>query len=180
MNYSLGLDIGSVNVKLALVDESGSLACLDIERITANPRTAVNSLLTRLSQKYPFVQIKSAGVSGSGKGVIPTELKWSEYSSSLAIAYGLLQKHGDVKTIIQIGGQTSLVIVLEDGLAKPWKVASNPLCAAGTGRFLEQQSYRLGISMADFSRIALTCQGPAPRIAARCSVFAKSYALRPL
>jgi predicted CoA-substrate-specific enzyme activase len=174
MSFYLGVDIGSVNAKLALVAESGNLACLDIERITANPRTAVNSLLTRLSRKFPFEQIKGAGVSGSGKGIIPTDFKWSEYSSSLAIAYGLLQQYGAVKTVIQIGGQTSLVIVLEDGLTKPWKVASNPLCAAGTGRFLEQQAYRLGISMADFSRIALTCQGPAPRIAARCSVFAKS------
>jgi activator of 2-hydroxyglutaryl-CoA dehydratase len=66
------------------------------------------------------------------------------------------------------------VIELEDGLKKPWKVESNPLCAAGTGRFLEQQAYRIGISMEDFASLALKCQGTAPRIAARCSVFAKT------
>ncbi|NVM27124.1 MAG: CoA activase, partial [Desulfobacterales bacterium] len=48
------------------------------------------------------------------------------------------------------------------------------LCAAGTGRFLEQQAYRIGISLADFARLALEFEGTAPRIAARCSVFAKT------
>ncbi|MQY73207.1 MAG: hypothetical protein GH142_06010, partial [Dehalococcoidia bacterium] len=108
------------------------------------------------------------------KGIIPKELNWAEYSSSLSIASGLLHHHPDAKTIIQIGGQTSLVIELEDRLRKPWKVASNPLCAAGTGRFIEQQAYRLGISLDDFATLALKCQGRPPRIAARCSVFAKS------
>ena len=174
MNYSLGLDVGSVNAKLALIDENGRVVQFDIEKITSNPKAAVNSLIARLGEKFPLKQIVSAGVSGSGKAVIPKELNWAEYSSSLAIASGLLHHHPDVKTIIQIGGQTSLVIGLEDGLRKPWKVASNPLCAAGTGRFLEQQAYRLGISLDDFASLALKSQGDPPRIAARCSVFAKT------
>jgi predicted CoA-substrate-specific enzyme activase len=171
MDYLLGLDIGSVNVKLCLTDDDGRVVKLDVEKITANPRAAVNSLLGRLGDLSDIV---AAGVSGSGKAVIPKELNWGEYSSSLAIASGLLSRHPDAKTIIQIGGQSSFVIGLEDGLKKPWKVASNPLCAAGTGRFVEQQAYRLGISMDDFARLALQCQDRPPRIAARCSVFAKS------
>jgi predicted CoA-substrate-specific enzyme activase len=171
VSYFLGLDIGSVNVKLCLTDEKGRVVKLDVEKITANPRDAVNALLGRLDDLSDIV---AAGVSGSGKAVIPQELNWGNYSSSLAIASGLLSRHPDAKTIIQIGGQSSFVIGLEDGLKKPWKVASNPLCAAGTGRFVEQQAYRLGISMDDFARLALQCQDRPPRIAARCSVFAKS------
>jgi len=174
MNYSIGVDIGSVNAKLSLIDENGSSIWLDTEKITANPKAAVNSLITKLAEQFNLEQIVSAGVSGSGKTAIPKEFNWAEYSSSLAIASGLLHHHPDARTIIQIGGQSSLVIGLEDGLKKPWKVASNPLCAAGTGRFLEQQAYRLGISMDDFASLALQCQGNPPRIAARCSVFAKS------
>ena len=171
MSYFLGLDIGSVNVKLCLIDEDGKVVKLDTEKITANARSAVNTLLSRLGDLSDIV---AAGVSGSGKAVIPKEFHWGEYSSSLAIASGLLNRHPDAKTIIQIGGQSSFVIGLEDGLKKPWKVASNPLCAAGTGRFVEQQAYRLGISMDDFARLALQCRDRPPRIAARCSVFAKS------
>lgn len=171
---TLGLDVGSVNAKLVLIDENASLLWSDTERVTVGPRAAIITLLSRLSEKFPLDLIASAGVSGSGKGVIPEELNWARYSSPLAIISGILRSHPDARTIVQIGGQSSLVIELEDGLRKPWKVDSNPLCAAGTGRFLEQQAYRLGISLEDFARLALNAEDNAPRIAARCSVFAKS------
>jgi predicted CoA-substrate-specific enzyme activase len=174
MSYFLGVDIGSVNAKLALVDENGKVLELDTEKVISSPRAAVSSLIARLGERFNLEDIVAAGVSGSGRAVIPKELGWTEYSSSLAIASGLLHRYPDVKTIIQIGGQSTLVIALEDGLKKPWKVESNPLCAAGTGRFLEQQAYRIGISMEDFASLALQCKGTPPRIAARCSVFAKT------
>jgi predicted CoA-substrate-specific enzyme activase len=174
MGCYLGVDIGSVNAKLALVGEEGRVVRLDTEKVTSSPRAAVNSLIARLGAKLNLEEVAAAGVSGSGRVVIPEDLGWKEYSSSLAIASGLLHRHPDVRTIIQIGGQSTLVIELEDGLKKPWKVESNPLCAAGTGRFLEQQAYRLGISMEDFASLALGFKGTAPRIAARCSVFAKT------
>jgi len=174
MGYFLGVDIGSVNAKLSLIDEGGRVVQRDTEKVTSSPRAAVTSLIARLGEKLNLEQIVAAGVSGSGKTVIPKELGWTEYSSSLSIASGLLHGHPDAKTIIQIGGQSTLVIELEDGLKKPWKVASNPLCAAGTGRFLEQQAYRLDISMEDFASLALKCDDSPPRIAARCSVFAKT------
>jgi len=174
MSYFLGVDIGSVNAKLALINEDGGVVEFDIEKLISSPRAAVSSLIARLGESFNLEEIVAAGVSGSGRGVIPKELGWTEYSSSLAIASGLLHSYPDVKTVIQIGGQSTLVIELEDGLRKPWKVESNPLCAAGTGRFLEQQAYRLGISMEDFASLALKCKGTPPRIAARCSVFAKT------
>lgn len=172
--YFLGLDIGSVNAKLVLLDRDSHPPHTDAERVTTGPKDAVIALLSRLSQKIPLGEVISAGVSGSGKGIIPEELNWAAYSSPLAIISGLFKSHPDVKTIIQIGGQSSLVIEVADGLKKPWKVVSNPLCAAGTGRFLEQQAYRLGIGLEDFARLALNAEGSPPRIAARCSVFAKT------
>jgi predicted CoA-substrate-specific enzyme activase len=174
MKYYLGVDIGSVIAKLSLIDENGSVVQLGAEKISSSPTAAVNSLLTTLGKNFSLGQIAAAGVSGSGKAIVPKEFNWVEYSSSLAIVSGLLHSCPDARSIIQIGGQSSLVIGLEDGLQRPWKVASNSLCAAGTGRFLEQQAYRLGISMDDFAGLALRCQGSPPRIAARCSVFAKS------
>ncbi len=174
MKYSLGLDIGSVTGKVALVTEDGQAVYFDVEKITASPKIVVATLISRLSERISLEEISTAGVSGSGSIAIPKELDWAEYSSPLAIASGLLQSHPDAKTIIQIGGQTSSVIALEDGLRKPWQVESNPLCAAGTGRFLEQQAYRIGVTLEDLARIALECEGSPPRIAARCSVFAKT------
>ncbi|MBN1152658.1 MAG: hypothetical protein JXA58_05545, partial [Dehalococcoidia bacterium] len=146
----------------------------DVERVSSGPRAAVRDLISRAVVEFPQEDIAAVGVSGSGSSAIPADLGWLTYTNSLAIASGVLQAHPDARTIIQIGGQSSLIIELEDGLRKPWKVESNPLCAAGTGRFLEQQAYRLGISMDEFAGLALKCEGNAPRIAARCSVFAKT------
>jgi predicted CoA-substrate-specific enzyme activase len=174
MQHYLGIDVGSVSVKLTLIDESGRTVRQDVERVSTGPRSAVSALIGRTLADIRHEDITAVGVSGSGSSAMPDDLGWATCSSSLAIASGVLHVHPDARTIIQIGGQSSLIIELEDGLRKPWKVESNPLCAAGTGRFLEQQAYRLGISMEDFATMALKCQGVAPRIAARCSVFAKT------
>ena len=174
MAYSLGIDIGSVNAKLALIDNDDRVALLDSEKVTSSAKAAVASLIARLANGFSLGEIHTVAISGSAVAVVPEELGWPEYSSSLSIASGILHYHPEAKTIMQIGGQSSFVMELEDGLRKPWRVASNPLCAAGTGMFLEQQAYRLGITMRDFSRLALEFEGSVPRIAARCSVFAKT------
>jgi predicted CoA-substrate-specific enzyme activase len=174
MAYLLGIDIGSVNAKLSLVDDGGEILKLDVEKVTSSPIAALNSLISRLARDFNLEQVASAGVTGSGRAVIPKEFNWADYGSPLSTAAGLLRHHPEAMTIIQIGGQSSLVIELEDGLKKPWKLASNPLCAAGTGRFIEQQAYRLGISLDELSGLALKCDSTPPRIAARCSVFAKT------
>ena len=95
MNYYLGVDIGSVNAKLSLIDESGSIIRIGTERITVNPKVAVNSLLAGLGEKFKLEEIVAAGVSGSGKAVVPREFGWAEYSGSLAVASGLLHGHPD-------------------------------------------------------------------------------------
>ena len=174
MTYSLGMDIGSVNTRVVIIDSGGRAVHFDSERIISNPRKAASTLLGRVADVIPLDSIIGAGVSGTGHTVIPDDFGWQKYSSPLAAISGLLHYHPDAKTIIQVGGQSSLVIELDDGLKKPWKVVSNPLCAAGTGRFIEQQVYRLGISLDDFSSMALRYDGVPPRIAARCSVFAKT------
>ncbi len=174
MTYSLGIDIGSVNVKSALINEIGQIINLSIAKIDNNPRRAVNELLTKLSYDFNLDQINSTGVSGISSQIIPRNFGWVECSSSIAIASGVLSHNPNTRTIIGVGGQSSQVITLENGLKTPWNVVSNPLCAAGTGKFIEQQAYRLGIDMDDFATLALKCDDKPPRIAARCSVFAKT------
>lgn len=174
MSYSLGLDIGAASVKLSLIDAAGGVVHADVLNLLSSPAVTVNALLKRLPPKISLEDIVRAGVTGAGQSAVPHSAGWSYYSSALATAAGVLPAYPLARTIIQIGAQSSLVVELEDGLKKPWKVVTNPLCAAGTGRFMEQQAYRLGISLDDFARLALECQGKPPRIAARCSVFAKS------
>ena len=53
MSYFLGVDIGSVNAKLALIDENGGVVEFDTEKVTSSPRAAVSSLITRLRLPSP-------------------------------------------------------------------------------------------------------------------------------
>jgi predicted CoA-substrate-specific enzyme activase len=170
----LGLDIGSVNVRLAAVDSQGSLFHLDSERIYTGPVSAVVSLLDRLAQHCRLDSVRGAAATGSGRQIYSGETGWQTYSSPYAAITGLLWDQPDARTIVEIGGQSALVIGLAGGLDKPWRVARSPLCAAGTGRFLEQQSARIGIGIEEFGARALEWAQSPPRIASRCSVFAKS------
>ncbi|MFN3467827.1 MAG: acyl-CoA dehydratase activase, partial [Candidatus Brocadiales bacterium] len=80
--------------------------------------------------------------------------------------------------VIEIGGKDSKFMLLEPdektGDTRVAEFSMNTMCAAGTGSFLDQQASRLGISIEEeFAELALRSKNP-PRIAGRCSVFAKS------
>ncbi len=170
----LGLDIGSVNVRVAVVTEEGHPVLFDSQRIYKGPASAVSALFERLGSHIPLDSIGGAGVTGSGRHIYGGQEGWQRFSSPYAAITGLLSDRPDPRTIVAIGGQTALVIGLSGGLEKPWRVSRSPLCAAGTGRFLEQQASRLGIAIEAFGPMALEWKEAPPRIAARCSVFAKS------
>ncbi len=82
-----------------------------------------------------------------------------------------------VRTIIEMGGEDSKLISLDcDEGSQKIKISDftmNAICAAGTGSFLDQQAHRLGLTVEEFGKLALQSKNP-PRIAGRCSVFAKT------
>ncbi|MHA2433738.1 MAG: hypothetical protein ACXADO_10965, partial [Candidatus Thorarchaeota archaeon] len=100
MAYSLGIDIGSVNAKLALINHDDRVVLLDSEKVTSSARAAVVSLIARLAEKHRLPDIQTVGASGSTAAIVPEELDWSEYSSSLSIASGILHYHPEAKTIV--------------------------------------------------------------------------------
>jgi activator of 2-hydroxyglutaryl-CoA dehydratase len=74
MSYFLGVDVGSVNAKLALIDEKGGFVEFDTEETGSSPRAAVSSIIARLGERFNLEDIVAAGVSGSGRAVIPKNL----------------------------------------------------------------------------------------------------------
>ena len=88
-----------------------------------------------------------------------------------AHAVGTITIHPDVRTILEIGGQDSKIILINNGVITDYEM--NTLCDAGTGSFLSSQAKRLGININDFGKIALTSNNPV-KIASRCTVFAES------
>jgi hypothetical protein len=74
MSYFLGVDIGSVNAKLALIDEKGGVVEFDTEETGSGPRAPVSSIIARLVAIFNLEDIVAASVSGSGRAVIPKNL----------------------------------------------------------------------------------------------------------
>ncbi len=74
MQYYVGIDVGSVSVKLCLIDENGNTVRQDVERVSTGPRSAVQALMSRLLEETPQDVISAVGLSGSASSAIPAEL----------------------------------------------------------------------------------------------------------
>lgn len=169
----LGIDIGSISTKGVIIDENNNIIASDYLWTEGNPVLAVRKLIDSLKQKLPNnYQIKGIGTTGSARKLIGLLLDANVVRNEItAHAVGTLSINKDVKTILEIGGQDSKVIIINNSIITDY--AMNTLCAAGTGAFLSSQAKRLDIDIKDFGKLALTSNNPV-KIAARCTVFAES------
>ena len=174
MKAYLGIDIGSISTKGVIIDNTNKILASCYMLTEGNPIGAVTILLKNLEEqiKGKKITILGVGTTGSARKLIGTMLHACSIKNEItAHAIGTLSRHKDVKTILEIGGQDSKIILLEDGVVVDY--AMNTLCAAGTGSFLSSQAKRLGMKVEDFGQIAISSSHPTP-IAARCTVFAES------
>ena len=174
MNAYMGVDIGSISTKGVIIDEENHILASSYLWTKGNPIDAVKALVSQLEKQVEKQEITILGIgtTGSARKLIGAMLGASVVKNEItAHAVGTLSLHPDVKTILEIGGQDSKIILLEDGIVVDY--AMNTLCAAGTGSFLSSQAERLGVAVEDFGSIALKAKKPT-KIAARCTVFAES------
>ena len=169
----LGIDIGSISTKGVVIDENNNVLADSYLWTSGNPIAAVKNVLNEISQKldkkYAVVNV---GTTGSARKLIGVALNARVVKNEItAHALGTLSVVPDVKTILEIGGQDSKIILINNGIVIDY--AMNTLCAAGTGSFLSNQAKRLDLEIEDFAELALTSEKPA-KIAARCTVFAES------
>lgn len=173
-NAYLGIDIGSISTKGVIIDEQNNILAYEYIMTDANPIKASKDLVRRLSTKFNYNKYKIVGVgtTGSARRLIGEMLGANIIKNEItAHAVGTITIHPDVRTILEIGGQDSKIILINNGVITDY--AMNTLCAAGTGSFLSSQAKRLGININDFGKIALTSNNPV-KIASRCTVFAES------
>lgn len=173
-NAYLGIDIGSISTKGVIIDEQNNILADEYIMTDANPIKASKELVRRLSKKFNCNKYKIVGVgtTGSARRLIGEMLGANIIKNEItAHAVGTITVHPDVRTILEIGGQDSKIILINNGVITDY--AMNALCAAGTGSFLSSQAKRLGININDFGQIALTSNNPV-KIASRCTVFAES------
>ncbi|MFN3740297.1 MAG: acyl-CoA dehydratase activase [Thermodesulfovibrionales bacterium] len=163
-----GLDIGSVSIKFMLLD--GSLRPLKTLylRHHGNPLGLAIYLLRDALNEYGNF---SLSLTGSGCRFISELLNLRPVNEVIAQAVSTKRLYPFIKTVIEIGGEDSKLIFLDDHGIRDFSM--NSLCAAGTGSFLEQQAERLRLTIEEFSEMASRSKRPA-KIAGRCSVFAKS------
>ncbi len=190
----IGLDAGSVSVKVVVLDEAGRklegyyrrhkghplrVALELLEAVTSNKLQVTNDELgdrptdrnSSLVAHHPSLnEDHSLSVTGSSGRLIAASLGIGFVNELVAQTYATRKLFPHIKTIIELGGEDSKLIVLGRNGIRDFSM--NSVCAAGTGSFLDQQAERLRLSIEEFSDLAL--KSKPSRIAGRCSVFAKS------
>lgn len=169
----LGIDVGSVSTNLVLADVGGKVVEKLYLRTNGRPIDAVTkgmaALRKRLDDEYA---VCGAGATGSGRqlaaAIVGADVVKNEITAHAAAACHVAP---DVRTVLEIGGQDSKLILMKDGVVCDF--AMNAVCAAGTGSFLDRQASRLDIPIEAFGGYALRAKAPV-RIAGRCAVFAES------
>lgn len=173
MEVYLGIDVGSVTTKLVALDPSYRVIASLYRRTRGRPLEIVQEGLAELGARLaPTCQVAGVGTTGSGRQLAGVVVGADVIKNEItAHAVGTCHFVPDVQTILEIGGQDSKIIMLRHGVVVDF--AMNTVCAAGTGAFLDQQAFRLGISIEEFGPLALRSQIPV-HIAGRCTVFAES------
>ena len=173
MEVYLGIDVGSVTTKFAVLDKDSELITATYLRTEGKPIAMIQRGLREIRDKLsPEAKVCGVGTTGSARylaGVIVgADIIKNEITSQAVAALSYVP---EVQTIIEIGGQDSKIIILRQGIVVDFGM--NTVCAAGTGSFLDHQALRLNMSIEDFGQRALHSQNPV-RIAGRCTVFAES------
>ncbi len=172
---SIGIDIGSVSTDVVVMDDKGHILDDRYIRNFGKPIQVSLNVLTELLQKYGPDSIVRVTFTGAGGKLVARLSEGFFVNEIIAQAKAVTTLYPEARTIMDIGGEDSKLIHLEEegGSVRIRDFSMNTLCAAGTGSFLDQQATRLGYKIEELGDIAMQSENP-PRIAGRCSVFAKS------
>jgi len=176
-SYLFGFDIGSISINTVVMDSDDKIILDRYDYCHGKPFEKLKEILESLEKTYSHDQFGHLSFTGTG-GKLAAELLGGTYVNEIvAQSTSVSRLYPQVRTIIEMGGEDSKLIFmdeLDDNASRLSDFELNTLCAAGTGSFLDQQAKRIGISIEkEFGELALLSEDP-PRIAGRCSVFAKS------
>ncbi len=173
MRGYLGIDVGSVSTNVVVLDEQDEVLADLYIRTNGQPIKAIQTGMESIRPELrEDLEICGVGTTGSGRqlaaAIVGADVVKNEITAHSVAALNMVP---GVRTILEIGGQDSKIIILRDGVVTDF--AMNSVCAAGTGSFLDQQASRLTIPIEEFGDYALKAKSPV-RIAGRCTVFAES------
>ena len=175
MKLVAGLDIGSLTAKiivLAVSDKNENVPQQKysfIRRVGYNPAAVARNLVDNAKKDVKVEKFDYIISTGYGRKLAPANENITEITCHAKGAYFVNPK---IRTIIDIGGQDSKVIQINDqGQIQDFEM--NDKCSAGTGRFLEVMATALEVEITDFGNQALISTNPAS-ISSTCTVFAES------
>ena len=175
MECYAGIDAGSTYIKVSIIDKNSDLVGYKVVPTGVDSRKtaseAFNKLLSRLGLSLSDV----LAVTSTGYGRRNVDIAHENVTEIKAHAAGAIwtaPEESKISTVIDIGGQDSKVITInEEGETKNFVM--NDKCAAGTGRFLEVLSRVLELSVDQIGPLSLQAKTPC-RINSLCAVFAES------
>jgi (R)-2-hydroxyacyl-CoA dehydratese activating ATPase len=169
--YTMGIDVGSITTKAAVMKDR-ELIFTKVIFTGYNAEAAGNKIIedTSLALQLPCDDIEYIIATGYGrKSVTAAQKSVTEIMCHAAGAYYLMPS---VRTVIDIGGQDSKIILMNEK-GKVINFAMNDKCAAGTGRFLEVMARALEVDLDAFAALSLQAVTPS-KISSLCTVFAES------
>ena len=167
--YTLGIDIGSTTVKIAILDINNDVVFSDYERHFANIQETLSDLLGRATYKLGAVYA-SPVITGSGGLALARHLDVPFVQEVIAVSTALQDYAPQTDVAIELGGEDAKIIYFEGGSVEQ---RMNGVCAGGTGSFIDQMASLLQTDASGLNEYAKNYRA-LYSIAARCGVFAKS------
>jgi len=169
MNYNVGIDLGSSTVKVVIIDEENKIIYRKKQSHFGQIVETVKEIISEIISLYKDASFKVLFTGVSSNLILDEKFIINDIPG---IEQGLKLIFPNAKSAIEIGSQNARYLT---GLSSefPPEFSVNEDCAGGTGSFFEDQMYRLGLEIEDYSHI-LEKAVSVPRLSGRCSVFAKT------
>ena len=172
--YSVGIDIGYSSVNVLLTDEKKDISFSRYQMHRGHIKDTLKNILHEMSGLFDIRQIRYGAVTGSASKFISINSSISAVNDVAAMVEGSIAENRVIGSIIDIGGESAKFITgMSNGDKSRIEISMNSNCSSGTGSFLEEQMSRLNLKLSDYTELAKRAKS-IPRIAGRCSVFAKT------
>ena len=166
---TLGIDIGSTTVKIAILDENKNILFSDYQRHYANIQETLSHLLQDALKELGPMEVYPV-ITGSGGLSLAKHLDIPFVQEVVAVSTALQHFAPQTDVAIELGGEDAKIIYFEDGNIEQ---RMNGVCAGGTGSFIDQMASLLQTDAPGLNKYAKNYKSTYS-IAARCGVFAKS------
>jgi activator of 2-hydroxyglutaryl-CoA dehydratase/predicted nucleotide-binding protein (sugar kinase/HSP70/actin superfamily) len=174
---SVGIDVGSTTVKVAVLDNDLNILFSKYDRHHTKQAQCVLDLLTTLEEKFPDITNGKAAfyMTGSGASTIAPRIGAKFVQEVNAVAMAVEKLHPKAQSVIELGGQDAKVIIFKEKENGEKRVLTymNDKCASGTGATIDKCMLKVGMDPANLSTIKFDPE-KLHHVAAKCGVFAET------